>query len=295
VTSLEVAQLSVVGEQRRKLDNQDAIGTFLHQRTERSWPMCAGLFVACDGVGSSLGGGSLARHIVRQSEYLFRELVDRDAPRALAEALDEHLRALVQTSIERGVSAYDAERQEQGETVRAASTVVMSLVLQGRAAFAWLGDSRAYLLGSDGVLTPLTLDHNTIGDAYRAARAERSSLSEGGWSDIITGFARCPQDDAPTHLGRVEVMSDWTCPGERVLHLEPGDQLLLTTDGLTGAVDEETIAEVLGSAPSAHDAAEGLIAATRGRPDQDNMGLVVVRPRFTQPIPYPRVGPPGRV
>jgi protein phosphatase len=61
------------------------------------------------------------------------------------------------------------------------------------------------------------------------------------------------------------------------LELEPGDQVLLCTDGLTEVVDDDRIAAVLAAQADGDDACRALIAAANQGGGPDNVTVVLLR------------------
>jgi protein phosphatase len=65
--------------------------------------------------------------------------------------------------------------------------------------------------------------------------------------------------------------------GDAPLRLQPGDVLLVCTDGLTGCASDEEIAEILGKARTSEDACGALIALALDRGAPDNVTAIVAR------------------
>jgi len=65
----------------------------------------------------------------------------------------------------------------------------------------------------------------------------------------------------------------WRCD------LKPGDVLLLCSDGLSGAVDEDTLARVLLEAPNLRAACDKLVEDAIEAGGRDNITLIVAEPR----------------
>ncbi|WP_062319855.1 SpoIIE family protein phosphatase [Halolactibacillus sp. JCM 19043] len=57
---------------------------------------------------------------------------------------------------------------------------------------------------------------------------------------------------------------------------EPGEQLLLCTDGLTNKLSDEDIQAIILSAETLHEAGEKLIAKANARGGEDNISLVLI-------------------
>ena len=126
------------------------------------------------------------------------------------------------------------------------STLTMAFAVDWTLFVAHAGDSRGYLF-SGGELRQLTRDHTVVAELVR-----RGDLSP---------------DDAVGHRFRHVVTNvlGGSQPGVRVdlhkLDLEPGDVLLLCSDGLTEMVKDDRIASVLGEG----DDPEAACASAGGR------------------------------
>jgi protein phosphatase len=122
--------------------------------------------------------------------------------------------------------------QEKPEYSGMGTTIVACLIEERNAAIVHVGDSRAYLL-RDGKLNVVTEDHSWVQEQIREQLLTEEEARNHRWRNVITRA-----------LGnRYEVEVDW-----QVVELEPGDTLLLCTDGLSGSVAEERIAALLSQA-----------------------------------------------
>jgi serine/threonine-protein phosphatase Stp1 len=142
------------------------------------------------------------------------------------------------------------------------ATVVVLVARQGRCAWLWAGDSRGYRL-RDGMLIQVTRDHSFV-----------QELVDGGL--LAPGDARLhPRANVVTRA----VGADQTLEIElRHDTVQPGDRLLLCSDGLTGMLDDGEIAAIL-AGDDIDEAADGLIAAALAKGARDNVTVVLVQVR----------------
>lgn len=160
-------------------------------------------------------------------------------------------------SANRAVHALATAKRElagMGTTVTA-----VRLSSDGTARFGHVGDSRAYLL-RDGELRQLTADHTVVAE-WMAAGAITS-------------------DEAKTHPRRGMLTRSVGVAPEVVVdtfteHLQPGDRLLLCSDGLNGMVGDDDIAAVLGQGDP-EVAVWGLIEAANSAGGHDNVTTLVI-------------------
>jgi protein phosphatase len=141
-------------------------------------------------------------------------------------------------------------------------TTLTALMFEGRRIhFAHVGDSRAYLL-RDGQFSQLTRDHTFV-----------QQLVEEG---------RISEEEAAVHPRRSVITRAIGVPGEidvdvMTLDLEQGDQLLLCSDGLTGVVDDEEIARILGELDPPDRTVERLVQSANRAGGPDNITTVLLR------------------
>jgi PPM family protein phosphatase len=211
------------------------------------------VFAVADGLGGHQGGEVASAAAVAPLAALDgRELATpAEAAEALAAAIQEANSAILDRA------AGDPSLWGMGTTMTAAAVTA-----DGHLQLAHVGDSRAYLL-RDGALEQLTTDHTVVAELVRRGRLtpelaaihpERSILTRAVGLD-----ARIPVDTPDP------------------LDLRPGDQCLLCSDGLTEAVPDPTIAELLSANEDGDTACRSLIDAANEAGGPDNITVVLVR------------------
>lgn len=139
------------------------------------------------------------------------------------------------------------------------ATVVALLIEEAHAACVWAGDSRAYHLEA-GVLRRMTRDHSLLQELVDSGALSPEAAAIDRRSNVVT---RAVGAAAELELDRA------------FAPVQAGDRFLLCSDGLTGMVTDEEIAEALrASDPDA--AADLLLALALGRGATDNVTLVVI-------------------
>ena len=154
-------------------------------------------------------------------------------------------------------SSADPSVRGMGTTVTVAYSVGLDLFV------AHVGDSRAYIY-RDGKLQHITRDHTLA-----------QKMADSGYIS---------QEEVQTHRDRhllTSVLggsSGASHQGDMYhLTLQLGDAVLVCTDGLTGKVKDEEIAEILKTAPSCDEACDSLVDLTLKRGAPDNVTLIVAR------------------
>jgi PPM family protein phosphatase len=215
----------------------------VRDRNEDAYLVDEPLFVVADGMGGHRGGDVASRMAVDTIEALFRR-----GEGALTEQVQEANRAVFErSSIDRSVAG-------MGTTLTAA------LVQGARARLAHVGDSRAYLLRG-GDLKMLTEDHTLV-----QRMVQQGEITE-------AEAERHPQRSVVTRALGIEM----SIPvDEAIVDLEPGDRLLLCSDGLTSMVDDRRVAEILEDEADPQAAAEALVRAANDGGGVDNTTVIVL-------------------
>jgi PPM family protein phosphatase len=206
-----------------------------------------GLWVVADGMGGAAAGEVASAIAV---DVIAREVAEgAELDAAIAEANRSILAA----------SASGQGRAGMG------STVVAARLSGRRYTVAWVGDARAYLWG-DG-LRRLSRDHSRIQELLDAGMISADEARLHPQRSVITRVLGGPDGTAAT----AEQISGT---------LEPGQCLLLCSDGLTSEVRDEQIARVLSGNLAANwegqAAAEQLVSLALDHGGGDNVTVVLV-------------------
>ena len=211
------------------------------------------VFAVADGLGGYQGGEVASAAAVEPLAALDgREFAEPgEAAEALAAAIREGNAAILERA------AGDPGLWGMGTTMTAAA-----LAGERHLQLAHVGDSRAYLL-RDGSLEQLTTDHTVVGELVRRGRLTPEQAAIHPERSILTRAVGLDP--------RVPV--DTPDPVE----LRDGDQVLLCSDGLTEAVDDDRIAELLSAGADGEAACRSLIDAANGAGGPDNITVVLLR------------------
>jgi PPM family protein phosphatase len=206
------------------------------------------LLVVADGMGGHAGGDVA-------SSLAIGELAPLDDESHGPDAL-EHLREAIMSAHRELLARVDEEPQLTGM----GTTVTALLRTGGRLALAHIGDSRAYLR-RENELIQITRDHTFV-----------QTLVDGG---------RLSPDEAEQHPQRsvlMRVLSDVVEDVEPDLSMREArlnDRYLLCSDGLSGVVSHDTLAETLGAGADPGTTCEMLIKLARRGGAPDNVTCIV--------------------
>lgn len=222
------------------------------------------VFVVADGMGGH-DGGDVASAIVVEEFAAFPE-GDYDPARG-AEAVAATLR-----TCQARISGYGAEQRARGATgFHSGTTAVVGLLVEDDEGPRWLlanlGDSRIYRYAG-GALDQVSVDHSLVQEMVRAGRITAEAAATHPERHIITRALGGPRN----------VEADYF-----LLPLASVERLLLCSDGVTGMIDDDRIAEILARVSDPADAAGELVAAAVAAGGRDNATAVVVDAIEQQP------------
>ena len=203
------------------------------------------LLVIADGVGGAARGDIASSTAVQ----ILRRLDDTPS--------DDLLEALA-GSIHRAHDRIAELVEEDPELEGTSTTVTVALFDGNRIGVGHVGDSRGYLL-RDGELSQLTKDHTFV----------QSLIDEG----------RITEEEARTHPHRNLILRavdgvHETDPDLFLLELAPGDRILLCSDGASGVLDNDRLADILGTGTVDYAVVE-LVRASLDAGSTDNITCVV--------------------
>lgn len=138
------------------------------------------------------------------------------------------------------------------------TTAIALLVREDKFAIIWVGDSRAYIFRRGG-LFQVSVDHTHVQDLVDEGILTADEAKDHPMGHVLTR-ALGVQDDV-----QVDVVQDV---------IEPGDRIILCSDGLTGPVSDTKIREIVARC-SAETAVTELIAAAYDGGAADNVTVIV--------------------
>lgn len=202
------------------------------------------LWAVADGMGG-YGHGDVASDIVIDC---LSDIVDDDEP-------DSALRR----ELSRANALVRARAAEPGMGQMGA-TVVAMILTRARAHVAWLGDCRAYLLRG-GRLRLVTRDHTVVQDLVDAGTLLPDEADRHPESHVVTRA-----------VGGAEAAE----PDLAVVPVFAGDRVLLCSDGLTRALYETEIGDLLAAHAEPAAAGRALLRAAMDAGAPDNVSVIVV-------------------
>ena len=169
-----------------------------------------------------------------------------------AEALEGAIRA--------ANGAINRQSRREASQAGMGSTLVAAVVSGNDLLIAHVGDSRAYLVRR-GAIQQLTVDHSRVGERVAAGLMTREQARNHPESNVLTRAL------GPRPLVQVDVGT---------YQLQPGDAVVLCSDGLHGPVTDAEIARLVSRQPPQR-AANALVHLANQRGGPDNISVVVLR------------------
>ncbi|TGJ76551.1 Stp1/IreP family PP2C-type Ser/Thr phosphatase [Caproiciproducens galactitolivorans] len=216
------------------------------------FPDGAAWAVVCDGMGG-VNGGNIASSIAVDC------ISDQMQSSYTPGMSDNAIKDLITTAIYNANLTIHEKAKGDAELNGMGTTVVAAILSNGLAHIAHAGDSRAYLLGKDGI-KQLTVDHSMV----------QEMVNNG---DLTEQQAKIhPQKNIITRALGVEpsILIDY-CEKEFLA----GDLLLICTDGLTNYVDAEQIYQLSGTM-NAESLTEKLVMLAKDCGGGDNITVVII-------------------
>ncbi|MBM7804331.1 protein phosphatase [Geodermatophilus bullaregiensis] len=211
------------------------------------------LLVVADGVGGGSGGAQAARLAVDE--------VSRRAAAARETGAD----AAPDAGLAAAVAAADAAIRaaaagDRALTGMATTCTAAVLTRDGRVVVAHVGDSRAHLLRG-GVLTRLTTDHTLVQALVASGELTAEEAAVSPMRSVLLRALGGSADPGPADLLAVRA--------------EPGDRLLVCSDGLSGVVPADTLQRVLTAERRPAAAAARLLLAALAAGTRDDVTAAV--------------------
>jgi serine/threonine protein phosphatase PrpC len=244
----QIAGLTDVG-MKRELNEDDFL--MIEAETPEASPY--GLYAVADGMGGHERGEVASRLTL---ETIWEQFTQRPPP--LESALfDEWLKSTALAAN----AAVLARQDPKAKDKKMGSTLVMALVVEQQAHIVNVGDSRAYRLNSEGI-QQISQDHSLV--------------------ERLVQIGQISREEARVHRQRNVIYStigDKSDPEVGLYHitLQPGDRLLLCSDGLNNMLTDEQILAISQTHASPVKACKMMVEAAKFSGGKDNITAIIVQ------------------
>ena len=207
-------------------------------------------FIVADGMGGHAGGQEASKIATQAiSDYLEQHWES-----------DLHSEVLLHQAVEEANEKIIADQQTHPERAEMGTTVVAVMFRNDQSWCVHVGDSRLYLW-REHELSQLTEDHTWVAWALKSGTISEFEAEVHPWRHVLS---QC--------LGRKELYSI----DIDILNIQPGDRLLLCSDGLTGEVADEDIIGYLNEAKTCEDVVSQLVETAKENGGSDNITVIVI-------------------
>ncbi len=224
----------------------------VRQNNEDNWLYDAplALAVVADGMGGA-ACGEIASAVTIEAVSCFTRHPPEPLPR------DQLLKEAIREANRRVLARAQLETDCNGM----GSTIVAVWFQLPQVVIANVGDSRAYLRRG-GALQQLSYDQTLANELRRTLGLSEEQIAEYPHRNVLTMAVGSGAEVL------IQVKEE---------RLEPGDEILLCSDGLSGVVSDAALGEILARGRPVRQTAEELIEAAKQAGTQDNVTVVVVR------------------
>ena len=213
------------------------------------------LFVVADGMGGHAGGEIAAKIVVEDLPAMIETRLARLRSRS-----PRSLRRLLKRTVAEQSRQVRLEADSNEAPKDMGTTVVLALFHQERVCLANLGDSRAYRV-RNGRLRKMSRDHSVAAELVEAGRLSPEKADNHDTAHVLTRYVGMDEKAAP-HVCTFLV--------------QPGDRLLLCSDGLTDMVPDAILGKILLEHAQSSDAAQALVQAANDAGGHDNITLILL-------------------
>ncbi len=218
------------------------------------------LLVVADGMGGHAAGEIASAIVTKTLTQAILEATVDEIP--LHDLPEEQLIEQLQEALQRCQAAIIAESKAVPERRGMGTTLTMAFVVGMRVYVIHVGDSRCYLLRKSE-LEQVTTDHTIAQQLVESGKLAPEEARDSHWSHLLVNA-----------LGGSE---DILAPEIHWADLEPGDTLLLCTDGLTQHLTDEEILEILDDEKTIEKACRRLVESANAGGGSDNITAVLAR------------------
>ncbi len=240
---------------RERSHNEDTLFVLNTLLAGMEAPVAFGIFLVADGMGghqsgeiaSNLAAQGISQHLLDQifNGYLFerKAFSPTDLKQCVMEAVEE-AQSLVLRRVPGG-----------------GTTLTLAVVLGEDIVTAHVGDSRLYLVDPDGSLKLQTRDHSLV--------------------KRLVDLGEITENEAGLHphrnvLYRALGQSDPFEPDIDMVALNPGERLMICSDGLWGVLDQPEMAKIIQSAGTLEEAVGELVREANQAGGPDNISVILL-------------------
>ena len=237
------------------------------------------LYIVADGMGGHKAGDYASRYTTQRIVASVSRSSGEEPVTILKEAITTANRLLITEAAE------DEAKKGMG------TTLVAATIIDGRLYVANVGDSRLYIIGTDGI-RQITRDHSLVAEMVRIGEADAFNrvgdanlgLGNAGGNHMVKGVLGFRvAKEAREHPDK-NIITRAVGAGEEVeadffeVELKKDDHILICTDGLTNMVEDEEICSIILRDASIEERAGLLVKTANDNGGKDNITVMIIEP-----------------
>jgi PPM family protein phosphatase len=258
---LHVAALSHAGMSGKNNEDRYAISSF---KLAVDDPRPALFAVVADGIGGHHAGEVAAELAVN---YISMHVAESNAKKPSK---------ILESSIHDASQAIAAHAASKESERGMGATCACVWIIENRLHTAYVGDTRIYLLRGK-FIQRLTIDHTWVQEAFEKGIITAEQIHDHPNVHVIRrhlGGTKPPEVDFRLRIDNEETNEESI--ENQGFHLQPGDTILICTDGLTDLVWDDEIQRIIRSKKDLKSAAEALVSLANERGGHDNITAVLL-------------------
>lgn len=217
------------------------------------------VLAVADGLGGHAAGEVASRvAVMEMEEFLKVNLKEGNHKEVMKEAIAKANREIYLLS------------KENPAYAGMGSTLVAALFSQNKALIAWVGDSRAYLLGKE--IRQITKDHSLVQELVDRKLITKEQAFDHPQKNIVTRALGLESEVYPDFCDVGASSGCFTLEEEF-----SGKIILLCSDGLSDSLRDEEILKTVTDANNLDEACSNLISLANKRGDSDNITVILAR------------------
>jgi serine/threonine protein phosphatase PrpC len=236
--------------------NEDAIFTLTSSLIVEESIIPFGLYIVADGMGGHQNGEiasavsirSLATHAIQEIYLSFMGLSGEKSEQSVQEILKEGI--------------LQAHRTVMKDVQGGGTTLTAAMIMDDKMTITHVGDSRAYLIYTDGKREILTQDHSLV-----------KRLEELGQITADEAAIHPQRNVLYRALGQGEPIE----PDIATFSLPHACHLLICSDGLWGVITEGEMLRIVNTSHTPQHACQSLVDAANNAGGPDNISVILVR------------------
>jgi protein phosphatase len=258
---MHVAALSHAGMSGKNNEDRYAVSSFHISADD---PRPAVFAVVADGIGGHLAGEIAAELAVN---YIIAGVAESNARKPVR---------IMENAIQNASQSISSHSADNDGENGMGATCACAWIIENKLYTAYVGDSRIYLLRGK-FIQRLTIDHTWVQEAFEKGIITADQMRDHPNQHVIRrylGGLKLPEVDFRLRIDNSE--SNEESENNQGFHLEPGDTVLVCSDGLTDLVWDDEIQRTIRTRKDMKAAAEALIDLANERGGHDNITVVLL-------------------